>query len=320
MSETFAMWTEKYRPKSFNDIKGHTQIVRRLKGFVEKKNMPHLLFAGPAGVGKTSVSLIIARELYGDSWRQNFLELNASDERGIDIVRNKVKDFARTRSLSEIPFKIIYLDESDALTRDAQQALRRTMEVYTKTARFILSCNYSSKILDPIQSRCAVFHFKPLNREEIFEIIDNVSKTEGLTVSLDAKEALYKISGGDCRRVENVLQSAAVLEENITADLIYKTSSSAHPKEIREALETAIKNDFIGARDKMLKAMLENGLSGVDLIKHIQREVWNLHIPDRKKVDLIEKCGEIEFRMTEGSDDFIQLEAFLASVIKFNQN
>src|SRR3989344_3996852 len=157
------IWTEKYRPHTFADIRGQKDIVEKVSALVKSGNMPHLLFSGPAGVGKTTMALVIAHELFGDSWRDNTLELNASDERGIDVVRVKVKDFARTRAIGDVPFKIIYLDECDALTKDAQQALRRTMENYTQTCRFILSCNYSSKILDPIQSRCAVFRFKPLS-------------------------------------------------------------------------------------------------------------------------------------------------------------
>ncbi|MFH1276390.1 MAG: replication factor C small subunit, partial [Candidatus Woesearchaeota archaeon] len=181
-----AIWTEKYRPSSFDEIKGQQEIVEKLKAFVAQQNLPHLLFSGPAGIGKTTLSLVIAKQLFGDTWRENTLELNASDERGIDVVRVKVKDFARTKALGNVPFKLIYLDESDALTKEAQQALRRTMENYTKTCRFILSCNYSSKIIDPIQSRCAVFRFKPLNKEDIFALIDKVAKSENLTVTDEA--------------------------------------------------------------------------------------------------------------------------------------
>ena len=206
-----AMWTEKYRPKSFDEIRGQKDIVGKIRAFVKKENMPHVLFAGPAGVGKTTMSLVIARELYGDSWRNNFLELNASDERGIDIVRTKVKDFARTRAIGEVPFKIVYLDECDALTKEAQQALRRTMENYTQTCRFILSCNYSSKIIDPIQSRCAVFRFRPLDKEEILEVISGIAASEGLKISQSTKEAIYRISEGDCRKAENILQSLSLI-------------------------------------------------------------------------------------------------------------
>src|SRR5210317_1811730 len=173
MSE-YTIWTEKYRPKTFADVKGQQNIIKRVQAFVKNKNMPHLMFAGPAGVGKSTLALVTARELFGESWKDNFLELNASDERGIDVVRVKVKDFARTRAIGDVPFKIIYLDECDALTKEAQHALRRTMENYTQTCRFILSCNYSSKIIDPIQSRCAIFKFRPLEKSEIFELIGHI--------------------------------------------------------------------------------------------------------------------------------------------------
>src|SRR3989344_5289837 len=256
---TSSIWTEKYRPATFADIKGQKEIVEKIKAFVESKNMPHLLFSGPAGVGKTTLSLVIARELFGENWRENTLELNASDERGIDVVRVKVKDFARTKAIGDVPFKLIYLDESDALTREAQQALRRTMENYTKTCRFILSCNYSSKILDPIQSRCAVFRFKPLNKEEIFTVIDKIAK--------------------------------------------------------EEVLSLAAKGNFLESRKKLLSLMLDYGLSGLDVIRQIQKEIWNLKLEDRKKVELVDKCGEVEFRMVEGSDEYIQLESFLAFVM-----
>lgn len=312
-----AIWTEKYRPEKFEDIKGQEEIVKKVEAFVKQQNMPHLLFSGPAGVGKTTLALVIARELFPDTWQRNMLELNASDERGIDIVRNKVKDFARTKAIGDVPFKIIYLDESDALTKEAQQALRRTMENFTRTCRFILSCNYSSKIIDPIQSRCAVFRFKPLSKENIFEMIEKIKKEEGLSISPEAKEVLYEICEGDCRKLENVMQSCAavVKDKMINAEDVYSMASVAKPKEIKETLELALENKFIESRNSLLKLMLEYGLSGLDVVKQIQKEIWNLEIDDRKKVELIEKCGETEFRMTEGSDNFIQLESFLAFVV-----
>lgn len=310
-----AIWTEKYRPSRFEDIKGQKEIVEKIKAFVASKNMPHLLFSGPAGVGKTTLSLVIAKQLYGENWRENVLELNASDTRGIDTVRGQVKDFARTKAMGDVPFKIIYLDESDALTREAQQALRRTMENYTRTCRFILSCNYSSKIIDPIQSRCAIFRFKPLSEEEIGTVIDTLAKTEGLTVSSEAKKVLFHISEGDCRKLENVMQSCAVLTKNIDAELVYSMASVAKPKEVKEVLSLAAVGNFMESRKKLLDLMLNYGLSGVDIIKQMQKELWGLTLDDRKKVELVDKCGEVEFRMTEGSDEFIQLESFLAFVM-----
>ncbi|MBI2112840.1 replication factor C small subunit [Candidatus Woesearchaeota archaeon] len=309
-----SIWTEKYRPSTFAEIKGQQDIVEKIKAFVEQKNLPHLLFAGPAGIGKTTLSLVIAKQLFGETWRQNTLELNASDERGIDVVRVKVKDFARTKAMGDVPFKIIYLDESDALTKEAQQALRRTMENYTKTCRFILSCNYSSKIIDPIQSRCAVFRFKPLSKEDIFLLISSVAEKEGLTVSPEAKEALFEVCEGDCRRLENIMQSCAVMKKNLDAELVFSMAAVAKPKEVNEILSLAAKGNFLDSRKKLLDLMLNYGLSGLDVIKQIQKEIWNLNIDDRKKVELVDKCGEIEFRLVEGSDEYLQLESFLAFI------
>jgi len=307
------MWSEKYRPKKFTEIKGQKYIVNRVKNFVEQENMPHLLFSGPAGVGKTTLALIIGEELFGDSWKYNFLELNASDERGIDIIRNKVKNFARTKSIKDVPFKIIYLDESDSLTKDAQHALRRTMENYSKTCRFILSCNYSSKIIDPIQSRCTVFRFKPLSEEEITEIIDTIGSGENLKIRESTKKILYEITGGDARKVANILQSCSVLDKEITENIIYEIVSAAKPKEIKEVLQLSIEGSFVRARDLLLNTMTKHGLPGMEVIKQIQKEIINLDVDNKKKMDMVERCGEIEFRMVEGSDEFIQLEALLAS-------
>ncbi len=308
-----SIWTEKYRPKQFDEVKGQKEIVEKLEAFVKEQNMPHLLFAGPAGIGKTTVSLVMARQFFGEEWKHNFLELNASDERGIDVVRNKVKDFARTRALGDVPFKIIYLDECDALTKEAQQALRRTMENYTATCRFILSCNYSSKIIDPIQSRCAVFKFKPLNKEEIISIIDRVAKDEGLTIDNETKDAIFEASHGDVRRVENILQSAATFNKHITVEAVYSIASLARPKEIDEVFSLAVKGEFKDARKKLLDLMLNYGLSGIDVIVQMQREIWKIkELSNEKKLSFVRQCGETEFHLVEGSDEFIQLESLLA--------
>ncbi len=310
------LWIEKYRPEDFEDFVGQEHVAKRIKAFVEQKNIPHLLFSGPAGVGKSTLALIIAKKLFGDTWKHNFLELNASDSRGIDIIRNEVKDFARTRSLSTSTHKIIFLDESDALTKDAQQALRRTMETYSNSVRFILSCNYSTRIIDPIQSRCAIFRFKPLTLEQVTKVMDKIAKEEKLKIDKKVYGILHELSNGDLRRVENILQSCASINKNITESLTYEIVSAARPKEVKEVLNLAIKGDFLTARKILLKTMLEHSLTGLDIIKQIQKEIWNLDIPDNKKIDLINKCGEIEFRMVEGSDEFIQLEALLANFVK----
>ncbi|RLJ01256.1 MAG: replication factor C small subunit [Candidatus Aenigmatarchaeota archaeon] len=306
------VWTEKYRPKTRDEIVNQESIVSRLKAFVKSENLPNLLFAGPAGTGKTTASLCVARELFGENWRQNYMELNASDERGIDVIRNKVKNFARTRTLGKVPFKIISLDEADALTPEAQQALRRTMENYTNTCRFILICNYSSRIIDPIQSRCAVFRFSKLEREKVKELLKRIIKEEKLDITDDAIEAIIDIAQGDLRRVVNLLQSTAAMGKKITKDLVYEATAQARPEDIREMVQLSLNGKFEEARKKLYLLLVEKGVAGEDIIKGIHREIFDLDIDEKRKVELIEKVGEFEFRLNEGGDPQIQIEALLA--------
>jgi replication factor C small subunit len=308
------IWTEKYRPQTFFEIKGQEKIIARVKSFVEQKNMPHLLLAGPAGVGKSTLALVIAKELYGPSWKHNFLELNASDDRGIDVVRHTIKEFAKIKGLGNQPFKIIFLDECDSLTKEAQQALRRTMEKYVNTTRFILSCNYSSKIIDPIQSRCTVFRFKPLSEEQIKEYVNLIAQKEGLELGANVIFSLVNITNGDVRKVTNVLQSSSAISKTITTNLVYDLVSAAEPSQINEIIRLAINREFIKSREILLATMLKYGLSGIDILKQIQKEtLHSKDIDEVKKIRLVDKCGEIEFRMVEGSDEYIQLEALLAN-------
>lgn len=309
------IWTEKYRPNQFSEIVGQASTIQRVDSLVKAMNIPHLLFAGPAGTGKSTLALVIVRELFGENWKENYLELNASDERGINIVREKVKNFARTKSIGNISFKVIFLDEADALTPEAQQALRRTMENYSNTCRFILSCNYSSKIIDPIQSRCAIFRFKLLERKDIEKRIMFIAEQEKITTSPEAIEIIYENSEGDCRRAINLLQSAASISPNVTSDLVATIVSSTKPKDIKIVLDYALSGDFEKSREKLLDIMLKESISGQDVIKAIQKEIWNLQVEPEIKVKLTEKTGEVEFRIVEGSDPFIQLQSLLASFV-----
>ncbi len=306
------VWVEKYRPKALSDIVGQADIVERFNAYVATRNLPHLLFAGPPGTGKTTSAIVLARELFGENWQGNFHELNASDERGIKVVRTKIKDYARTAPLGGSGFKIIFLDEADALTTDAQAALRRTMEKFTKTCRFILSCNYSSKIMEPIQSRCAIFRFRPLKDAEVLSYLDKIAKAEGKSLTKEGAKAIFHISQGDLRKATNILQVAAFLSDEITADTLYKVSSTARPENVTSLLETAIKGNFNDARKLLDDMLIEYGLSGEDIIAQIHRSIVKLTIDDEIKVKLIDRIGEIEFRMVEGSNERIQLEALLA--------
>lgn len=313
-------WVEKYRPKKLADVVGQKNIVERLQSYVDKRNVPNMLFSGSAGIGKTSSSIALAKELFGEpGFQQNFLELNASDERGIDVVRNTIKDFARTLAFNA-DFKIIFLDEADALTSDAQQALRRTMEKYTKTARFILSCNYSSRIIEPIQSRCVVFRFTPLQSEDIKGKLLEIAKTEKVEIEPKAVDAIIYVSQGDLRKAINILQGSAFMEKKVAEHTVYNVSSRARPEEIKKMLELCFKHKFKEARDLLDKLMFEYGMSGEDVILQLYRTAMDMteeELPTKKKIELVDVIGEYNFRMVQGANERIQIEALLAQLMKF---
>jgi replication factor C small subunit len=314
------IWIEKYRPKKLEDVVGQTEVTKRLSSYIKSKNLPHLLFSGPPGTGKTGCSICVAREFFGEDWTNNFTELNASDERGIEVVRTKIKNFARTAPLGEADFKIIFLDEADALTPDAQSALRRTMEKYTSSCRFIMSFNYSSKIIEPIQSRCAVYRFRPMSSAAVEERIKYIADAEGVTLTKDGLEAIKYVAAGDMRRAINALQAAAMIDKKVDMDAIYKTTSTARPEEIIELIRYALEGHFIKARSQLDYLLIEQGLSGEDMIVQIYRAIVDMTIPDRLKVDIIDKIGEIDFRIAEGANDRIQLEALMAHFMLCGEN
>ena len=307
------IWIEKYRPSNLSEVVGQTPITSRLKNYVKERSMPHLLFAGPAGTGKTTCALALAKELFGELWKHNLHELNASDERGIDVVRGKIKEFARTAPLGEDGFKIIFLDEADALTGAAQAALRRTMEIYSRTCRFVMSCNFSSKIIDPIQSRCAVFRFRPLKAEDVERYLKFVAVKEELNIDKEAYESLTYLAQGDLRRAINGLQMAAAANVDITPDVVYQAVAAARPEEVKEALEMSLNNNFAGARERLDTLQITYGLAGEDVLRQMHRSVRDIEVPDTIKVQMIEKLAEADFRLSEGANARIQIEAVIAN-------
>lgn len=306
------VWVEKYRPRKLSDVIGQKSIVERLSAYVKTRSMPHMMFAGPAGSGKTTCAIALARELYGEGWRDSLIELNASDERGIDIVRGKIKDFARAASLGTADFKIIFLDEADALTSDAQAALRRTMERYTQTCRFVLSCNYSSKIIEPIQSRCAVFRFRPLGESDVKAYLKRIADGEKVEVTDDGLSAIAVLAAGDLRKATNILQVSASMGKRVDADAVFESTENIRPSEIQEMLTTALGGNFTAARSRLDELIARHGLSGEDIVAGIHRAVFDLPVSEDSKIRLIDRVGEAEFRMVSGASERIQLEALLA--------
>jgi len=313
---SFEMWAEKYRPKTLNDIVDQKEIVERLKSFVKSRNVPHCIFAGPPGTGKTTAALCLARDLFGDAYREHLMELNASDERGINVVRETVKTFARIKSIGEIPFKIMILDEADNMTSDAQQALRRTMERYTETCRFVMCANYSGKIIEPIQSRCAPFRFTYLPREEHDSYLKEITEKEELKLTDEGLDAIFEVCGGDLRRAINTLQAAASLNKPIDSKVVYSITGKASPADVQKMIKTAMDGDFLEAR-KQLRTMIQKyGVAGSDLIRQIHTEIFRESIPEQWKIRLADIVGEIDYRLVAGADEEVQLSALLARLVE----
>ena len=294
------------------DIVGHEALVQKLLKFIENKAVPHCLFAGPPGTAKTTAAMAMARDLFGDTFNQNFMELNASDERGIDVVRTQIKNFARALPAGDAPFKILVLDEADHLTGDAQHALRRTMESYANSCRMILICNYSSRIIPPIQSRCSIFKFSRLSDKSITERLKFIAKKEKVKLNPKGLEAILYLSEGDMRAAINLLQAAASAEEIISDSTVFAISGRADPGRIKEMMDSAIAGRYGDSLQTLENLIYHQGVSPVDLVKQIHREILKSNLAEDRMMSILEKTAEAEFRISEGASGEVQLAALLA--------
>lgn len=308
------LWVEKYRPKTLNEVVNHDDIVEALESYVERQNVPNLLFAGPAGVGKTASALAMAQDLYSSRYEQYTLELNASDERGIDMVREQLKDFSRSIPSGDIPFKMLILDEADHLTSEAQHALRRTMEKFSDLTRYVLICNYSSKIIEPIQSRCSLFSFGHLPEERVKERLSHIAKEEGLELKESGLEGLVNVTRGDLRKAINLLQSVAYRDRTVDKEIVYKAAGVIYPEKAKEIIKMAYEGKFENARKELTKTLIERGVDGNDLLRSLEREINRgmLDLEPDEKIKLTRFLSELDFRITEGATDYIQLTSLLA--------
>ena len=306
------MWVEKYRPTKLSEIVNQTEVIGSLQALIkDPTDMPHLMFSGSAGVGKTTAALCIARQILGENYSDYTLELNASDERGIGMVREKVKKFSRFAGMAEIPFKIIILDEADEMTSDAQTALRRIIEDTAKYCRFILIANNISKIIDPIQSRCATFKFTSIPEEDMINHLENIAKKEKVKTDKKGLKAIYDYSEGDLRHAINLMQATASIGE-ISEDNVKSSAGLTKTSDVDDVLKMALAGKVLDAREKTIELIKVYGMSESDFLKYLNSAVFKTK--HAKLSDILEIIAKYDYRILVGANPEIQLSAMLAEL------
>lgn len=320
MSQNGLMWIEKYRPRTLDEVVNQRETIHGIRALLKVPSiMPHLLFSGPPGTGKSTVALCIARQLMGDNLRRLVLELNASDERGIGVVRERIKVFSQViqTAPSGVQYGLVILDECDEMTRDAQTALRRIMETSSRTSRFILICNYQSGIIEPIQSRCSVFRFRQLEKKDAIAYLMTICKSEKVSADQNVIERIFDLSEGDLRRAINYLQVAATSSKAGKLDLVQlnRVAPEDERDSVRAMLVTAIQGNFLKARDLMYDLMGKRGMSGREIIRTANREIIGIvELSSLKQIEAVRLLGEYDFRLSQGANEDIQLSAMLAQI------
>ncbi|KAI3812306.1 hypothetical protein L1987_17013 [Smallanthus sonchifolius] len=309
-------WVEKYRPQSLADVAAHRDIIDTIDRLTSENKMPHLLLYGPPGTGKTSTILAVARKLFGSQMHNMVLELNASDERGIDVVRQQIQDFASTQSFSfgaKAAVKLVLLDEADAMTKDAQFALRRVIERYTKSTRFALIGNNVNKIIPALQSRCTRFRFAPLDAVNVTERLKHVITAEGLDVTEDGLAALVRLSSGDMRKALNILQSTHMASQQITEEAVYLCTGNPLPKDIEQISYWLLNEPFSDSFKKISDIKATKGLALVDIVREVTMFVFRIKMPSDVRVQLINDLADIEYRLSFGCNDKLQLGSVIST-------
>ncbi|EDS31728.1 replication factor C subunit 2 [Culex quinquefasciatus] len=307
-------WIEKYRPQKFEEIVGNEDTVSRLGVFATQGNAPNIIIAGPPGVGKTTTILCLARILLGENFREAVLELNASNERGIDVVRNKIKMFAQQKvTLPRGRHKIVILDEADSMTEGAQQALRRTMEIYSNTTRFALACNTSEKIIEPIQSRCAMLRYSKLSDSQVLAKLIEICQKEALSYDEDGLEAIVFTAQGDMRQALNNLQSTANGFGHISGANVFKVCDEPHPMLVQDMLEHCVKGDVHKAY-KIMAKLWRLGYAAEDIIGNIFRVCKRMNMNEKLKLCFIREIGETHMKIVDGLNSLLQMSGLLAKL------